>query len=236
MNYDAMKAALRVLKEDCVPVRKSQLVIDELDKDGGGGYALDVHHRDRSKDPICVLYPEGCREDAEDDRAEILDYMNRLNFRDISLEQFADWMGDACAVEVQNQFVIYPPHLEDGEIRFHETEDQDEPYFVVDADWELTICDDGSVYGYNLRTGDDCHVVRLMREGGESDSEKYALDNGEHCPNPECRSLNVEATDSLDHCGHLIYQSCRCVACGREYTDIYGLKGMEPIVDPELED
>ena len=63
--------------------------------------------------------------------------------------------------------------------------------------------------------------------------EEYADDCGEHCPNKECGSLRVEAVSSLDHCAHKIYQECRCLDCGYEFTDEYTLSGFHEVQDEE---
>jgi hypothetical protein len=149
---------------------------------------------------------------------------------EMTYAEFVEWIEASVAIEVDDQYVIYPPMDNDGEMEFKEDEGQEAPYFTATKDWNFHLLA-GELTVYSPDKNDEHNIVRLGHMDGSTESDLYAEDNGEHCP--KCKSLKVESTSELDHCAHKIYQNCRCIDCGVEFTDIYTLSGMEVLEDDD---
>jgi hypothetical protein len=148
---------------------------------------------------------------------------------ELTYQEFKKWLGDAQAVEVDDQYVIYPPSEDCGEIEFYEDSNQEEPYFTITEDCHFHA-HDGMITVYSPDKEEDHDIVRL----GYKDSKNYLSDvyvdwGGEFCPKPDCESMKIESTDTLDHCDNKIYQSCRCIECGYEWMDEYSLTSMSEL-------
>ena len=150
---------------------------------------------------------------------------------EMTFERFKEWLSGTPAIEVDYQYVIYPPHEDDGEMEFKEDESQEEPYFTITKDWHFLL-HDGMMSVYSPDKDDDHDILRLgYKDSFDSYSDVYAENNGEKCPNPSCGSTRIDQTSELDHCGNRIYQGCRCVNCGKEWNDHYTLTGMSEVED-----
>ena len=150
----------------------------------------------------------------------------------MNYEVFKKWLGQASAVEVDGMYVIYPPQEDDGRIEFRESDNQEEPYFAVGENDEYRLLENGSVTVKVAGLEEEWNIIRLIRDGGDDESSKYAFNGGSSCP--KCGSENLSSTDSLDHCGDRAYQNCHCEDCNVEFTDEYRLVGMKIIEDEEV--